>query len=318
MTPYVNTSDAPAALFSERNTVALWRSLARRARAWLREPLLHFLVLGTALFLVWPLIADRVAPPSNQIVISQGQMQQVVERFARTHLRPPSPDELIGLVEQQVRSEVYYREGVALGLDRDDEIIRRRVVQKIEFMTQDIADQGLPSDAELQQYLDSHRGDFGAEDQIALSQIYLNPDRHGAALEADATRLLTRLNAGDGRLNYGADSDVLPVPNDFEAQPLHIIAQTFGDDFAASVAAQSPGRWVGPIRSAYGLHLVLVRERRQGSLPQLPQVRDAVLREWQSAHRVESNSRAYRQMRSKYSIKIEPAAESQGTPRAVP
>jgi PPIC-type PPIASE domain len=318
MTPYVNTSDAPAVLCPERNMVALWRSLARPAHAWLREPLLHFFVLGTALFLVWPLIAERVAPPSNQIVISQGQMQQVVERFARTHLRPPSPDELEGLAEQQVRSEVYYREGVALGLDRDDEIIRRRVVQKVEFMTQDIADQGVPSDAELQRYLDSHRDDFGGEDQIALSQIYLNPDRHRAALAADAARLLARLNAGDGRLNYGVDSDVLPVPNDFEAQPLHIIARTFGDEFAASVSAQSPGRWVGPIRSGYGFHLVLVRERRQGSPPQLPQVRDAVLREWQSAHRVLSNNRVYRQMRSKYSIKIEPAAVSQGTPRAVP
>jgi len=307
MTPYPSISDKPVAI-SSRLAARIRRSRDRLPRAWLHEPLLHFLVLGTALFLAWPFIADRVVSRANQIVISQGQMQRLVERFQRTHLRPPSPDELAGLVEDDIRSEVYYREGIALGLDRGDEIIRRRVVQKLEFMTQDIAAQGAPTDAELLRYLEGHGGDFGAEDEIAFSQIYLNPDRHGAALSRDADRLLARLNAGDGRLNYGADSDVLPVPNDFEAQPLHVIAGIFGDDFAAAIAADPPGRWIGPIRSGYGLHLVLVRERRRGSPPQLSQVRDAVLREWQSAHQVESNQQAYRQMRAKYAIKIEPAA----------
>jgi hypothetical protein len=273
-------------------------------RTWLREPLLHFIVLGAALFLIWPFLADRVAPPANQIVVSQEQVQQAVERFARTHLRSPSAAELENLVENYVRSEVYYREGMALGLDRGDEIIRRRVAQKLEFMTQDIADQRAPSDAELQRYLDDHRGDFGGEDKIAFSQIYLNPDRHGSELPRDAAHLLSRLNAGDGRLNYGVDSDVLPVPNDFEAEPVHAIAEAFGDDFASAIAAQPPGRWMGPIHSGYGLHLVLVRERQRGSPPELSQVRAAVLREWQSAQRAEANQSAYRRMRAKYSVQI--------------
>jgi parvulin-like peptidyl-prolyl isomerase len=274
-------------------------------RSLLREPLLHFVVIGAALFLVWPFIADRVAPASKQIVISQGQMQRAIEIFYKTHLRPLTPRDLDELAEEEIETEVYYREGVALGVDRDDEIIRRRIAQKLQFMTQDTVDQEVPSEADLQQFLDTHRGDFGGEPQIAFSQVYLNPDRHGDVLGRDALRLLAHLRAADGRLNYGADSDVLPLPNDFEATPVHVISSMFGEDFAATLAAQPPGRWVGPVRSGYGLHLVLVREKRQASQPQLQQVRDAVLREWQSARRTEANREAYRLMRAKYLVKVE-------------
>jgi hypothetical protein len=276
-----------------------------RTGTWHREPLLHFLALGAALFLFWPFVADRVAPPQNRIVISSGQMQRAVAVFAKTHFRPPTEEEVQALADDEIRTEIYFREGVALGLDRDDAIIRRRIQQKLEFMTEDIVDQKSPDDAELQRFLDQHREDFGAEPQIAFSQIYLNPDRHGDAITRDADRLLARLGAGDGRLDYGADSDVLPVPNDFEATPLHAVGSIFGEDFAAALAAEPAGRWVGPIRSGYGLHLVLVREKRQGKPPQLAEVRDQVLREWQSARRTEANQEAYRQMRAKYIAKVE-------------
>jgi hypothetical protein len=246
-----------------------------------------------------------VAPPPNLITISAGQVARAEEIFVKTHARPPGRDELADLVEQEIQSEVYYREGLALGLDRDDEIIRRRIAQKLKFMVQDIADQAAPSDADLQRFLDSHKADFAAEPQIGFSQIYLNPDRHGDALQQDATRLLARLNSGDGRLDYGRDSDVLPVPNDFESARLHEIAGIFGDDFAAAVAAQAPGRWVGPIRSGYGAHLVLVRTRIAGAAPQLAQVRADVLRAWQADRRSAANAEAYRQMRAKYAVKVD-------------
>ncbi len=274
-------------------------------RALAREPLVHFLVLGAALFLAWPLVSGVVSPPSNQIVIGAGQMRRAVEIFSKTHARPPNEQELAQLVEQEIQTEVEFREGLALGLDRDDEIIRRRIAQKLRFMVQDVVDQATPSDAELQRFLDAHAADFGAEPRFAFSQIYLNPDRHGASLDADATRLMARLNAPDGRLNYGVDSDVLPVPNDFEAIPLHNIASMFGDDFAASLADLPAGRWAGPIRSGYGVHLVLLREKRPGEPPLLANVRPALLREWQSARRVEANAQAYTRMRAKYVVRVE-------------
>src|ERR1700735_2805977 len=157
-----------------------------RVRAWLREPLFQFTVIGGALFLGWPLIADKVAPPQNKIVISAQQMQRAMDYFYQTHLRQPDPDELQPLIEDEIQTEVEFREGIALGLDRDDEIIRRRIKQKLDFMTEDVIDQAKPSDAVLQAYLDSHRDQFGAGPQIVFSQIYLDPNRHGDHLATDA------------------------------------------------------------------------------------------------------------------------------------
>lgn len=276
-----------------------------RARAVIAEPLSQFLLLGAGLFAIWPFISSSVAPAPNRIVISSGRLARAAEIFAKTHARAPDPQELDQLMADEVKTEVYYREGIAMGLDRDDEIIRRRLQQKLTFMIQDIADQSQPSDAELQSFLDAHKTEFADEPKIALSQVYLNPARRGASLDADAASLLGRLNASDGRLNYGADSDVLPVPNDFEATPLHELVSIFGEDFASAVSAQPAGRWIGPVRSGYGVHLVLVRQHIAGSPPKLAQIRDAVLREWQSARRDAANAEAYRQMRAKYTVQIE-------------
>jgi hypothetical protein len=284
-----------------------------RVRAWLREPLFQFTVLGGALFLGWPLIADKVAPPQNKIVISARQMQRAMDYFYQTHLRQPDADELQPLIEDEIQTEVEFREGLALGLDRDDEIIRRRIKQKLDFMTEDVVDQAKPSDAVLQAYLDEHRDQFGAGPQIVFSQIYLDPSRHGDHLAADAGKLLARLNSGDGRLDYGVDSDTLPVPNDFEATALPDVTAMFGTEFAAILPKQPVGHWVGPIRSGYGLHLVLVREVKPGKPPELAEVRDQVMREFQSDHRTEANLEAYRKMRAKYVISVQlPPAPAAG------
>jgi hypothetical protein len=232
-------------------------------------------------------------------------MQRAMDYFYQTHLRLPDPDELQPLVEAEIQTEVEFREGIALGLDRDDEIIRRRVKQKLEFMTEDVIDQAKPSDAELQKYLDDHRDEFGAGPRYVFSQIYLDPSRHGDKIAADANRLLARLNSGDGRLDYGVDSDTLPVPNDFEATPLHEVTAMLGTEFASALAQQSVGHWVGPIRSGYGLHLVLVREVKPGKPPELAEVRDQVVREFQSDRRTEANLEAYQKMRAKYAVSVE-------------
>ena len=276
-----------------------------RVRVWLTEPLLQFTVLGGALFLAWPLIADKVAPPQNRIVITAQQVQRATDYFYQTHLRLPDPDELQPLIEDEIQTEVEFRQGLALGLDRDDEIIRRRIKQKLEFMTEDVIDQAKPTDAVLQAYLDDHRDQFGAGPSVVFSQIYLDPSRHGDHLAADAAKLLARLNAGDGRLDYGVDSDTLPVPNDFEATALPDVTAMFGTDFAAALPKQPVGHWSGPIRSGYGIHLVLVRTVEPGKPPELAEVRDKVLREYQAERRVEANLEAYQKMRAKYAISVQ-------------
>lgn len=271
-----------------------------------REPLAHFVLLGGLAFLAWPLLAERIAAAPDRIVIGPGELQRAAEIFAATHARPPNAREMGGLIDQQVRDEVFYREGLALGLDRGDEIIRRRIMQKMRFMIQDVALAEQPGDTELQRFIAANPARYAAEPSLAFAQIYLDPSRHGAAMAADAARLLARLRAGDGRLDYARDSDPLPLANDYEPTRLREIAGMFGEDFAAALQHVKQGEWSGPIRSGFGLHLVLLRRLEPGPPPELARLRDTVLRDWQAERRERMNEDAYAAMRAKYCVEVTP------------
>ena len=274
-------------------------------RSILREPLAHFVVLGGLAFAFWPMVANHVGGAPDRIMIDASQVQRTAEIFMSTHSRPPTSVEMADMVEQQVRDEVFYREGIALGLDRGDEIIRRRIMQKMRFMVQDVVLAEQPGDAELQRFLDRNHTRYAAEPLLAFAQVYLDPSRHHASLGADAAKLLARLQQSDGRLDYGRDSDPLPLGNDFEATPLHVISAEFGEDFAAALQKATPGTWSGPIQSGFGEHLVLLRERREGEAPVLSRIRDTVLRDWQAERRQALNEQAYAAMRAKYRVDVE-------------
>jgi len=274
-------------------------------RRFFRDPLAHFLLVGGLLFAVFGLFGNGMTAGPNRVVISPGQVQRAIQVFTGTHLRAPTDDELQGLIDQEIEAEIYYREGIAMGLDREDEIIRRRLKQKLLFLTQDIADQAQPTDADLQAFMNAHASDYGGEIKVAFSQIFLNPDHDGEQPADRAKLLLAKVSAGDGRLDYARVSDALPLPNDFEATPLHDVARVFGGGFADSLLSLPVGHWAGPVTSGYGQHLVVVRELVAATPPRLADIRETVLRDWQNARRVEANAEAYRQMRAKYSVKVE-------------
>ncbi len=164
----------------------------------LSEPLLHFLLLGTAIFAAYGLVSKRNSDEPGKIVISAGQVASMAETFARTWRRPPTSAELEGLIRDRVQEEVYSREAMALGLDKDDTIIRRRLRQKMEFVTDDVAALAEPTDDELNAYLKAHADTFRVQRQFTFSQVYLNPERHGENLARDTAQLLAQLQqAGD-------------------------------------------------------------------------------------------------------------------------
>jgi hypothetical protein len=141
--------------------------MAMALKSLMREPLLHFLVLGAALFVTFDLFGSRGNAAPGKIVVTQGQIAALREDFQRTWQRPPTPDEVEGLVGERVRDEVYYREALALGLDKDDAVIRRRLRQKLEFVSEDSAASLPPKDDELQRYFDAHTETFrGADGRI--------------------------------------------------------------------------------------------------------------------------------------------------------
>ena len=274
---------------------------------WWREPLVHFLAIGALLFLVFNWRGGG-GPSSNRIVITPGQIDSMVAGFVRVWQRPPTDQELKGLVDEYVREEMATRESMALGLDRDDTVIRRRLRQKLEFMAEDTIDATPATDAELQAWLAAHPEMFRTEPQVAFRQVYLSPDRRGAAIDADARTLLARLSAAGPSAAIDRLGDALMLPGDVAGSSRTDVARQFGDEFADAVLKVEPGHWTGPLRSGYGLHLVFVRERKEGRSPGLAEVRPTVEREFMSDRRKRRLNDMYEEMLKRYKVIVEPRA----------
>jgi len=269
-----------------------------------REPLLHFLVLGAALFGLYGLIGKKEAEAPAKVVISAERVANVADRFARTWRRPPTQQELQGLVEDEIRDEVFYREGKAAGLDRDDFLIRRRVRQKMEFLAEDMA-AAEATEEQLAAYLASNPERFRTDDRLTFHHVFLSASRRGSALEGDAKQIAATLVSTNGTADAAAIGDPFLLGETFRQMPQGEIARTFGEGFATQLAAVEPGRWQGPIPSSFGAHFVFIDERTPGGLPPLGTVREAVQREWLNARRVEAEQKFYRTLRDRYEIVVE-------------
>ena len=270
-----------------------------------REPLLHFLLLGAAIFLVYSVVSKHSAGEPGKIVITQGQLESLLDGFTQTRQRPPTQDEWEGLIRDRVRQEVFYREALALDLDKDDLIIRRRLQQKMEFISDGAAAQAQPTDAELNAYLQAHPDSFRVDQRFTFRQVFLNPDKRGNNLARDSAQLLAELEHDGGTTDISKLGDSIMLDNDYHALPASEAGRIFGDKFATSLARLPLGKWQGPLESAYGVHLVFVSEHVGGRMPTLAEAHDAVRREWDEAHRAEANDRFYAELLKHYTVTIE-------------
>lgn len=277
----------------------------------LREPLLHFLLLGAVLFAAHGALSRGGSGEPGRIVVTQGQIDSLAKLFARARQRAPSDAELAELVRGHVREEVFYREGLALGLDRDDPIIRRRVAQKLEFVTE-APDSVEPDDRALQAYLDRHPGLFAVEPKFSFRHIYLDPKRHEKTLAADAERMLRELNSPASGINPAGLGDPTTLPLAFDGASASDIKNSLGNQFAKALAGIAPGPWNGPVLSGYGVHLVQVRQRSEPRAPELADVREAVKREWLLTRRAEAVEKSYRNLLQRYTVTIEPSRLAHG------
>jgi hypothetical protein len=276
------------------------------------EPLVWFLLLGGLLFLVVQWRGDSGGPGSNRIVITRGLIDHLASGFAGTWQRPPSDIELKGLIDDYVKEEIASREAVAMGLDRDDTIIRRRLRQKLEFLLVDEPGSAPATDAELNAWLDRHADAFRVEPRVAFRQVYVRPDRHGAAVRADAEKLLARLRVAGPDAAIGQMGDASMLPAEQPLEPVREVSRTFGEDFSRELLAVEPGQWSGPIESPYGLHLVLVRERVAGGRPALSEVRPMIEREVQAERRTAQVQALYDRLLARYAVTIEAANAASG------
>jgi parvulin-like peptidyl-prolyl isomerase len=272
----------------------------------LREPLLHFFTIGVLLFALYGWLQGSLFEKPTEIVVSRGQLQSLQAQFERVWQRPPTSQELQGLIENWVREEIFYREGLAMGLERDDQVVRRRVGQKLEFII-DGATPPTPTAEELQNWLDSHADKYVVEPKYTLRQIYFDPARHGERLQADVAAAQRALAAGKV-----AKSDSTMLPSSLDGAREFEIARAFGDDFAKALATLPVGGWQGPIQSGFGVHLVEVVARDSGRKANLEDVRAEVERDLLHSKTQAAKESYYQRLRSNYAVRIESSIEPKG------
>lgn len=271
----------------------------------LHEPLVHFMLLGVLVFTGFKFFSKNESNPPDTIVVTQGKIESLVTGFTRTWQRPPTREELNGLIRDYVREEVCAREAMALGLDKEDTVIRRRLRQKLEFISESVAAQANPTEAELQQYLEVHREKFRSELQLTFRQVYLDPQRHGINLNRDAAQLLIQLQQAGTDSDISVSGDPFLLDQEYKGVPAGEVSKQFGEKFAARLGDLPVGQWQGPIESGYGTHLVLILDRDEGRMPVLKEVRDAVKLEWSNAQRSETNEKFYEALLKRYTVTIE-------------
>jgi parvulin-like peptidyl-prolyl isomerase len=274
-------------------------------RKLIREPLFHFLLLGAVIFFIADRSRSIAVPSGKKIVVTQSQIESIVVGFSRTWMRPPTREELQGLVNDYVRDEVLYREARTMGLDQDDVIVRRRMRQKFEFLVEDVAARtDPPSDQELEAYLKQHVDKYSQEPSFRFEQIFFSREKRGASAEAEALAILARLR-GTSAIDIEKLGDAFLMPSQFEKTSAGETARLFGEKFANELTKTQLGTWAGPIESSYGLHLVRVNARIPEVDPPLAKVRESVLRDLLSDRRKQELDTQYEKLRAHYTVVLQ-------------
>jgi hypothetical protein len=246
--------------------------------------------------------------------VGENRIRALAENFRRTWQRPPTRDELNHVIDEYVRDEILTREAERLGLANDDTVIKRRLRQKLEIITEESSAAESVSDAQLQAFLDKHADAFRSDARIAFDQVFFDPSKRGERLDSDVAASLARLNGQGAGGRRPASADFSGLGDSlFVLQPSvplssqSAIAATFGRPFADALGAlppESAERWVGPIESGYGLHLVRVRELQPGMVPPLTEIRPLVEREYRNIRRTEVRDAHYQALRSQYEVVV--------------
>lgn len=266
----------------------------------IREPLLHFLLIGLSIFFLYNTQSDN-GGDDRRIVINDAIVSSLVQRHQASRKRPPTTAEVRGLIDNYIREEMLFREGVSMGLDRNDNLIRRRVLQKISVLTEESFSKAAATDDELNQYLKMHAVRYAHSATVDFEQVLFDPVRHGGKLDVGISAALKELLAGTDVSTVG---DRSLLPSSIIGIDIKRLSTDFGDDFASALQALPVGSWQGPVRSGYGQHLVRVTSHVPGRIATLEDVRVAVARDWENDRRLQASDDYVKELRDFYDIEI--------------
>lgn len=275
-----------------------------------KEPLLHFLIAGAAIYLLFGWFgrakSDDARTANNTIVITQGEIDWMTESWQKRWNRAPTPDELEGLVRSHLKETVLYREALSMGLDKDDTIVRRRLAQKLEFLAQDLIQPEPLTDDELQTHFRQHIDRYKPPDLITFTHVFLDPDQRGDQTLEDAEQLKTELVASEQEPSDSADlGDSFMLQGYYPERSESDLAKLFGSEFAHSLMELEPNKWHGPVLSGYGVHLVYIHKHRTSPAPVFADVMDQVREDVDDERRRQLNDEFLASLVNRYEVVVE-------------
>jgi peptidyl-prolyl cis-trans isomerase C len=291
-------------------------------KRWLREPLVHFLLIGLVLFSVYGYMNRNRngVESSKHIALTLDDLRQMDMYFVSQWNRQPTPDEFQAMVEDKIREEVLYREALAMGLDKDDTIVKRRMAQKMQFLAEDVAAAHEPSTDELKAWFERNKEKFALPSRFSFRHLYFSPDKRGKNAQEDAAKALAKIT-GQPENSKLADSlaDQFMFQDYYGDKTSEQLAKEFGPEFAVAVSKLKSGSWQGPIESGYGWHLVFVDSVIPGRIPAFEEIEPDVKTAWLGEQKQQAWDKAYKEMRAKYTVLLPapPTKQSASAP-AVP
>ena len=276
----------------------------------LREPLLHFMFIGAAIYLLYGVFAEPVPETDDKtIVVTAGEVEWMQTSWQKRWNRPPTAQEFDGLVQQYIKETVLYREALTMGLNQHDQVIRRRLAQKLEFLAKDLVALTPPTEEELQSYFDEHLDRYQEPALYTFTQVFIDPDKRGDTTLEDAEAIKAKLIAqGDAIEDPGALGDGLMLQDYYPQKDPLEIQKLFGSGFTESLLELSPGQWHGPVLSGYGVHLVYISSISEPPAPEFTALRERVVQDWTMERGEELNDKFYASLREQYTVVIEEPA----------
>ena len=274
---------------------------------WKREPLVHFLVIGALLFALGAFLGG--GPESSQdrvVVVTEQDVERLRVAWQRQWRRPPTQEELRGLIDNYIREEILFREAIEMGLDENDTMIRRRLVQKIEFLTEDPVVQIEPSEEEMRQHFDANPDEYRQPARLTFTHIFFSLDSRGEGAWAEAEAVLGDLRAmSDPPLRAPELGDRFMMQYDYPRRSEADVARHMGREFAEAMFQLTEEGWQGPLLSGYGVHLVRVTETSESSLPEFGALRERIRDDLVRSRRETAKQNFYESLRSRYDIVVE-------------
>lgn len=284
-------------------------------KRFLREPLVHFLLAGAILFGLYGLAqsARPAAAPPTEIRLSLDDIAQLTLLYESQWRRPPTPQDLERMVENKVQQEILYREALAMGLDKDDEIVKRRMAQKMQFLAEDVAAAREPSADELRRWYEGNSARFAMPSRFSFRHLYFSPDRRGTRARDDAAAALAHLSGAPEDTPLAATlADPFMFQDYYRDRAPDYVGKEFGPRFAKALEQLTPGSWQGPVESGFGWHLVYVDTVIPGRVPAFEEIEPDVKTAWLAEQKALAWEKAYRDMRARYTVLL-PAPPADGS-----